>query len=394
MTFGGGGKFANVGKTDVQGARRQIDMCRDAGVNLIDTADVYSAGQSEEIVGEALEGRRDDFLLATKVRFAMGDDPNMEGLSRHHIIEGCEASLRRLRTDHIDLYQVHEWDGLTPLEETLSALEQLVDSGKVRYIGVSNYSGWQLMKALGVSERDRLPRFVSQQIYYSLQERSAEYELLPAGRRPGSRHTGLEPAGRRSAVGQVPPRPAAARRLAPRDRLERAAGLRRGQALRHDRGSGSRLQTATACPPPRSHWPGCSPDRAWPRSWSAPAPTSSWPTTSAPPSSRLTEEENRRLEEVSRPPLIYPYWHQRDRRRRASAQLIWRCRLHFWSRRRPVGRGGPATDRRPDDPDTHRAAPDRGPPGSRHPRRPKGSHRQRASAAPSRARRPRPGSPP
>jgi aryl-alcohol dehydrogenase-like predicted oxidoreductase len=179
MTFGGDGPFANVGNTDVNGARRQIDICRDAGVNLIDTADVYSGGRSEEIVGEVLAGRRDDFLVATKVRMAMGDGPNMKGLSRHHIIEGCEASLKRLRTDHIDLYQVHEWDGATPLEETLAALERLVDSGKVRYIGASNYTGWQLMKALGISERDRLPRFVSQQIYYSLQERSAEYELLP-----------------------------------------------------------------------------------------------------------------------------------------------------------------------------------------------------------------------
>ncbi len=179
MTFGGGGKFAKVGSTEVQGARRQVDMCRDAGVNLIDTADVYSGGRSEEIVGEVLAGRRDDFLIATKVRMAMGDDPNMQGLSRHHIIEGCEASLRRLRCDHIDLYQVHEWDGSTELEETLTALAHLVDSGKVRYIGVSNYTGWQLMKALGASERDHLPRFVSQQIYYSLQERSAEYELLP-----------------------------------------------------------------------------------------------------------------------------------------------------------------------------------------------------------------------
>jgi aryl-alcohol dehydrogenase-like predicted oxidoreductase len=179
MTFGGSGPFANVGTTEVEGARRQIDMCRDAGVNLIDTADVYSAGRAEEILGEVLAGRRDDLLVATKVRMGMGDGPNMQGLSRHHIIEGCEASLRRLRTDHIDLYQVHEWDGLTPLEETLSALEHLVDSGKVRYIGASNYCGWQLMKALGVSERDHLPHFVSQQIYYSLQERSAEYELLP-----------------------------------------------------------------------------------------------------------------------------------------------------------------------------------------------------------------------
>jgi aryl-alcohol dehydrogenase-like predicted oxidoreductase len=180
MSFGGGGNFAAVGNTQVEGARRQIDMAIDAGVNLIDTADIYSTGRAEEIVGEVLAERRDNVLIASKVRMAMGDDPNMEGLSRHHIIEGCEASLRRLRTDHIDLYQLHEWDGKTPLEETLGALEYLVDSGKVRYVGVSNYTGWQLMKALGISERDQLPRFVSQQIYYSLQERTAEYELLPA----------------------------------------------------------------------------------------------------------------------------------------------------------------------------------------------------------------------
>ena len=179
MSFGGGGKFANVGTTDLAGARRQIDMCLDAGVNMIDTADVYSDGLSEEIVGQALETRRDDVVLATKVRFPMGDGPNDEGLSRHHVITGCEASLRRLRTDHIDLYQVHEWDGSTPLEETLAALQTLLDTGKVRYVGVSNFAGWQLMKTLGIAERDHLPRFVSQQIYYSLQERSAEYELIP-----------------------------------------------------------------------------------------------------------------------------------------------------------------------------------------------------------------------
>ena len=181
MTFSADGGSSPVGNTDVAGARRQIDMCRDAGINMIDTADAYSNGGSEEIIGEVLDGRRDDFLIASKVRMRMGEGPNMEGLSRHHIIEGCEASLRRLRIDHIDLYQVHEWDGSTPLEETLGALEHLVDSGKVRYVGVSNYCGWQLMKTLGIAERDRLPRFVSQQIYYSLQERSAEYELLPLG---------------------------------------------------------------------------------------------------------------------------------------------------------------------------------------------------------------------
>jgi aryl-alcohol dehydrogenase-like predicted oxidoreductase len=154
-------------------------MCLDAGVNLIDTADVYSGGISEEIVGEVMRGRRDKALIATKVRMEMGAGPNDAGLSRHHIVSGCEASLRRLATDHIDLYQVHEWDGQTPLTETLEALDLLVRSGKVRYVGASNYAAWQLMKALGIAERDGLPRFVSQQIYYSLQAREAEYELVP-----------------------------------------------------------------------------------------------------------------------------------------------------------------------------------------------------------------------
>ena len=180
MTFGGEGPFAAVGSVGLDGVRRQIDMCLDAGVNLIDTADVYSNGRSEELIGQALEGRRDRVLLATKARMPMGDGANDAGLSRHHLIEACEASLRRLRTDHIDLYQVHEWDGQTPLEETLDALDGLARAGKVRYIGCSNYAGWQLAKAVGISDRLGLQRFVSQQIYYSLQAREAEYELVPA----------------------------------------------------------------------------------------------------------------------------------------------------------------------------------------------------------------------
>jgi aryl-alcohol dehydrogenase-like predicted oxidoreductase len=180
MTIGDAGPSASIGSVDLAGARRQIDLCLDAGVNLIDTADVYSAGASEELVGQALVGRRDRVLLATKARMPMGEGPNDAGLSRHHLIEGCEASLRRLRTDHIDLYQVHEWDGQTPLEETLDALDGLVRAGKVRYVGCSNYAAWQLVKALGISDRLHLQRFVSQQIYYSLQAREAEYELVPA----------------------------------------------------------------------------------------------------------------------------------------------------------------------------------------------------------------------
>ena len=149
-------------------------------MNVIDTADIYSSGLSEEIVGEALAGRRDRVLLATKARYPMGAGPNDAGLSRHHLIEACEASLRRLQTDHIDLYQVHEWDGLTPLEETLGALDDLLRSGKVRYVGCSNFAGWQVMKALGIAKQRGLPEFVSQQVYISLQERSAEYEIVPS----------------------------------------------------------------------------------------------------------------------------------------------------------------------------------------------------------------------
>ena len=179
MTFGGSGGFSAVGATGIDGARRQVDMCLDAGVNLIDTADVYSGGLAEEITGEVIKGRRDTLLLSSKVRMAMGDGPNDAGLSRQHIIAGCEASLRRLGTDHIDIYHVHEWDGQTRLEETLSALNSLVSAGKVRYLAASNYAGWQLMKALAVADSHGFERFAAQQVYYSLEARDAEYELVP-----------------------------------------------------------------------------------------------------------------------------------------------------------------------------------------------------------------------
>ncbi len=181
MTFGGVGAYAKAGAVDAAGARRHLDLALDAGVNLVDTADHYSWGVAEDLVGQAIAGRRERLLLATKARMAMGGGPNDAGLSRYHLIRACEASLRRLGTDYIDLYQVHEWDGQTPLEETLEALDTLVRSGKVRYVGCSNYTGWQLLKALGLADRLGYQRFISQQIHYSLQTRDAEYELLPAG---------------------------------------------------------------------------------------------------------------------------------------------------------------------------------------------------------------------
>lgn len=181
MTFGGEGRFEAIGKIQVDEARRLVDICLDAGVNLFDTADIYSWGASETILAQALGNRRKDVLIATKVFARMGDGPNDIGLSRHYIMNACEASLRRLGTDYIDIYQAHSFDGLTPLEETLRAFDDLVRSGKVRYIGCSNFSAWHLMKALAISDRQGLERFAGQQIYYSLISREAEWELVPLG---------------------------------------------------------------------------------------------------------------------------------------------------------------------------------------------------------------------
>jgi aryl-alcohol dehydrogenase-like predicted oxidoreductase len=181
MTFGGAGMFAGIGETKGSDARRQVDMCLDAGVNLFDTADIYSAGQSEEVLAEALGPRRKQVLIATKFFGVMGEGQNDRGASRHHIVEACEASLRRLKTDYIDLYQIHNQDLMTPAEETLRALDDLVRAGKVRYIGSSNHSGWTKMKALATSERYGWARYVSQQIEYNLIHRDAENELLPLG---------------------------------------------------------------------------------------------------------------------------------------------------------------------------------------------------------------------
>ena len=309
MTFGGTGEFADVGSTGVVEARRQVDMCLEAGINLIDTADVYSGGLSEEIVGEVLDGRRDQVLLATKVRMPMGEGPNDAGLSRHHVISGCEASLRRLRTDHIDLYQVHEWDGQTPLEETLEALDLLVSSGKVRYVGASNYTAWQLMKALGTAERAGLPRFVSQQIYYSLQAREAEYELIPLAVDQG--------------LGVLVWSPLAGGLLSGKYRRDREAP------------AGSRQLTDWGEPPVYDQeglydiieaLVGIGAEHGVSAAQVALAYTLGKPAVTslvigartseqladnlAAASVTLTDAERAQLDKVSAPPLIYPYWHQ------------------------------------------------------------------------------------
>jgi len=181
-TFGGGNEFFRAwGQTDVNEAKRLIAVCLEAGVNLFDTADVYSNGLSEEILGKAIAGKRLEVLISTKTTFRFGDGPNDVGSSRSHILRSCEASLRRLGTDYIDIYHMHGFDALTPVEETLETLDSLVKSGNVRYIACSNFSGWHLMKSIAASERYGWARYVAHQVYYSLVNREYEWELMPLG---------------------------------------------------------------------------------------------------------------------------------------------------------------------------------------------------------------------
>ena len=181
-TFGGKGElFRAWGATGVDEATRLVDICLDAGVNMFDTADAYSDGVAEEVLGKAIKGRRDKTIICTKANFRMGPGPNDIGSSRSHLLRAVEASLRRLGTDYIDLYQMHAFDALTPVEETLGTLDDLIRSGKVRYIGCSNFSGWHLMKSLAASEKHGWSRYVSHQVYYSLVGRDYEQELMPLG---------------------------------------------------------------------------------------------------------------------------------------------------------------------------------------------------------------------
>ncbi|WP_206245659.1 aldo/keto reductase [Novosphingobium terrae] len=181
-TFGGTGPlFGAWGNTGATEARRLVDICLEAGVNLFDTADVYSNGASEEVLGTALKGRRSDALISTKTSLPMGDGPNDAGSSRFRLIGAVEAALKRLGTDYIDLLQLHAFDAMTPMEEVLSTLDTLVRDGKVRYVGVSNFSGWQVMKALAIADRYGWPRYVANQVYYSLVGRDYEWDLMPLG---------------------------------------------------------------------------------------------------------------------------------------------------------------------------------------------------------------------
>ena len=179
MNFSGEGFFDIPGSLDIKGASRLVDVAVDHGVNIFDTSNAYTKGRSEEALGEILKTRSNQLLVGTKVRFGMGTGPNEQGLSRYHIIQQCEASLKRLQRDHIDVYYLHEWDGLTPVDETMEALNTLVKHGKVRYIGCSNFSGWHIMKCMMAADKHNFEKFVVQQIHYTIEAREAEYELMP-----------------------------------------------------------------------------------------------------------------------------------------------------------------------------------------------------------------------
>ncbi|OCP14979.1 MULTISPECIES: aldo/keto reductase [unclassified Ensifer] len=310
FSFGGVGAFSRVANQGVPEARRLIDCCIDGGVNLFDTANMYSLGRSEEILGEALGEKRNRVLISSKARMRIGDGPNDEGTSRYHLIRECELSLKRLKTDHIDIYFMHEWDGVTPVEEMLSALDTLRQQGKIRYIGCSNYSGWHIMKALGVAEAKNLPRFVTQQIHYTLEAREAEYELLPisvdqglgvmvwsplaAGLLSGAFGRGRQPADSRQTAGWSEP--------PIRDQERLWTIVEALEAIARNRG----VTVAQV-------------SLAW--TLSRPAISSlvvgglskeHFRDNIAAVDLTLTEDELGTLNKVSRLPCIYPYWHQHN----------------------------------------------------------------------------------
>ena len=310
-TFGGKGEFFEAwGATDVAEARRLVDICLEAGLNMFDSADVYSRGAAEEILGEALKGRpRDSVLISTKATFRFDEGPNSLGSSRYHLISAVEGSLKRLQTDHIDLFQLHGFDARTPPEEVLSTLDQLVREGKIRYVGVSNYSGWHLMKSLAVAEKYGYPRYIAHQAYYSLIGRDYEWELMPLGLDQG--------------VGAVVWSPLGWGRL--------TGKIRRGQPLP----ASSRLhKTAEAGPPVEDEYlykvvevldaVAEETGKTVPQvalNWLLQRPTVATVVVGARNEEQLrqnlgavgwnlTADQVKRLDEVSKRPQAYPYWHQ------------------------------------------------------------------------------------
>ena len=322
-TFGGVGEFfGRWGSTDVAEATRLVDLCLDHGVNFFDTANIYSRGASESILGAALRGRRDRALIATKATFTMGDGPNDKGSSRHHLVRACEDSLRRLQTDTIDVYFMHAFDALTPVEETLRALDDLITAGKVRYIGASNFSGWHLMKSLAASERHGWARYVAQQSYYSLIGREFEWELMPLGLDQGVGTMVWSPLGWGRLTGKIRRgQPPAAGRIA-------AGGAVGGpvvdDALLYD--------VVDALDAVAAELGATVPQVAL--AWLLTRPTVANVVIGARDEAqlldnlaaaqlRLTPAQIRRLDDASRRHPIYPYWHQMDFDERNPKPVRW-----------------------------------------------------------------------
>jgi aryl-alcohol dehydrogenase-like predicted oxidoreductase len=310
-TFGGGNDFFRAwGATQVDEARRLVDICLDAGCTMFDTADAYSGGLAEEILGQAIAGRRHKVLISTKATFRTGSGPNDVGSSRQHLIAACEGSLRRLRTDVIDLWQMHGFDAQTPIEETVRTLDDLVGAGKVRYVGCSNFSGWHLMKSLAVADRYGWSRYVAHQAYYSLIDRDYEWELMPLGLDQkvgavvwsplaGGQLTGKigrnrpAPAGsRHAALGSLGPPCPPERLNAIVDVLEAvAAEVRRSVSQVALNWVLQRPTIATAVIGARNE--------------------AQLRDNLASVEFKLTADQIKRLDDVSAKPLAYPYWHQR-----------------------------------------------------------------------------------
>ncbi len=310
MTFGGKDKFSEVGTSGVKEASEIISYAIDHGINLLDTANIYSDGMSEEIIGEVLQGKRpQDVLISTKARMPVADGVNNEGFSRLHLIRECEKSLKRLRTDHIDIYYLHQWDGVTPVEEMMETLDTLIKQGKIRYIGCSNFSGWQIMKAMMAADKHNCQRFVTQQIHYTLEAREAEYELLPIGVDQGlgaliwsplaggllsgkySRETQLQEEGRFAKGWNEPP-------VHDFNRLWNIVDILKEIAA--EKGI-TVAQTSLAWTLAR---PGISSLVVGARK------LSQLEDTIKATDVVLTQEETERLNKVSQLPLLYPYWHQ------------------------------------------------------------------------------------
>lgn len=310
MNFASEGFFGKIGTVPIKDAKRLVDVAVDHGVNLIDTSNVYTTGKSEEALGEVLKGSSSQLLVGTKVRFPMGQGPNEQGLSRFHIIHECEASLKRMKRGHIDIYYLHEWDGATPAEETMEAMDTLVKQGKVRYVACSNFSGWHIMKCLMAAEKLGYQRFVCQQIHYTLEARDAEYELMPIALDQGVAIQVWSPLAGGLLSGKF-------RRNAPPPQLSRHANDAWGEPPIRDEDRLYRIIDTLLQVGEARGVSAAQVALAWIAGRPGVASIILGARTEeqlkdnlAASSLSLTADERKMLDDVSLQPLIYPYWHQ------------------------------------------------------------------------------------